>query len=87
MEYILAKRLTVKLFNFILGLFLTLILLSTSKKRVKRSRAALHSKTATLRGPQFAHPCYKQLACSAGITGKATFQLKILIQLPGQVLP
>ena len=39
-------------------LFVTLILSSTSKKRVKRSRAALYSKSATLRGPQFAHPWF-----------------------------
>ena len=33
------------------ALFVTLILSSTSKKRVKRSRAALYTKSATLRGP------------------------------------
>ena len=33
------------------ALFVTLILSSTSKKRMKRLRAALYSKSTTLRGP------------------------------------
>ena len=48
MEYILAKKITVKLFNFILGLFLTLISLSTSKKRVKRSQPEKFSDTGRI---------------------------------------